>query len=233
MKPLYLIIIAFLLAGCNINTIEITGTAPGMDGGIVTITGASGKTYFKEIIKSDKFLNPRQSFPAYGYFTLSVLSGDISRDYEIYLEAEKYAIDIPKNEGQYLKVQTDSKTQNSLSAYYNLENSIADKFRREDSVWNAKLKDPEARLLSDAEYNVIVDHIAAGRKRAQGLTIATIDMFINKYSENGIIPHIITNMDYKANPEPYYLLYKKLSPEAQNSKEGKQLGRELQQLVKD
>lgn len=233
MKTLYLIAITFLLAGCNFNTIEIKGTAPGMNGGVVTITGLSGKTYFKEIIKSDKFLIPQQPFPAYGYFTLSVLSGDISRDYEIYLEAGKYAIEIPKNEGQYLKVKTDSKTQNSLSAYYNLENSVAEKFRREDGVWNAMLKDPKTKLLSDAEYNVIVDHIAAGRRRAQGLTIATIDMFINKYSENGIIPHIITNIDYKANPEPYYMLYKKLSPETQNSKEGKQLGRELQQLSKD
>jgi hypothetical protein len=40
-------------------------------------------------------------------------------------------------------------------------------------------------------------------------------------------------MDYKTNPEAYYMLYKKLSPEAKNSEEGKQIGQDLQQLIKE
>ena len=233
MKPLYLIAIVFILSGCSSNTIEITCTARGMDGGVVTITGLSGKTYFTEIIKSGGFTINKQPLPAYGYFTLSVSAGDISRDYEIYLEAGKYAIDIPQKDGQYLSIKTDSKIQNNLSAYYNLENSVADKFRREDAMWNARLREPKTQSIPEAEFNVIMDHIAAGKKREYGLTIATIDMFIKKYPQNDIVPHIIGNLDFAKDPEPYYLLYKKLSPQAQNSEEGKQLGQRLHKLVKN
>ena len=233
MKPFYLIAIVFILSGCSSNTIEITGTTKGMDGGVITITGLSGKTYFTEIIKSGGFTINKQTLPAYGYFTLSVLAGDISHDYEIYLEAGKYAIDIPQKDGQYLSIKTDSKIQNNLSAYYNLENSVADKFRREDAMWNARLREPKTQSLPEAEFNVIMDHIAAGKKREHGLTIATIDMFIKKYPQNDIVPHIIGNLDFAKDPEPYYLLYKKLSPQAQNSEEGKQLGQQLHKLVKN
>ena len=233
MKLFYLIAITFLLSSCSYNAIEITGTAQGMDGGIVTITDLSGKKYSTEIIKSGKFLIPQQSLPESGYFTFSILSGEISRDYEIYLEAGKYTINIPQKDGEYLKVKSESKTQYSLSEYYNLENGISEKFRREDAMWNAKLKDPKTQLLSDAEFNVITDHIAAGKRREHGLTIAAMDMFIKKYPKNNIIPHVISNVDYKTDPEPYYMLFKKLSPEAQNSEEGKKLGQELKQLVKN
>jgi len=230
MRLLYLIAIGLILSGCNLNSIEIKGTAQGMDGGIVTITGASGKTYFKEVIKSGHFLIPQQPVSAYGYFTLSILSGDISRDYEVYLEAGQYAIEIPQKENEYLKIKTDSKTQIQLSDYYNLENREANKYRQEDAMWNAKLKDPKVESLSDEEFKVITDHIAAGKARQHGLTIAILDMFIKKHPQTDIIPHIIGNMDYQADPEPFYLLFKKLSPEVQNSKEGKELGMELQQL---
>ena len=87
--------------------------------------------------------------------------------------------------------------------------------------------------MPEAEFNVIMDHIAAGKKREHGLTIATIDMFIKKYPQNDIVPHIIGNLDFAKDPEPYYLLYKKLSPQVQNSEEGKQLGQQLHKLVKN
>jgi hypothetical protein len=96
MRLFYLVAIAFVLGGCNTNNIEITGTASVMDGSVVTITGASGKTYFTEMIKSGKFSINRQPLPAYGFFTFSVLAGIVTRDYEIYLEAGKYDIDVPQ-----------------------------------------------------------------------------------------------------------------------------------------
>lgn len=39
-------------------------------------------------------------------------------------------------------------------------------------------------------------------------------------------------MNYKSYPYAYYNLYKKLSPEVQNSEEGKKIGEELKLLSK-
>ena len=233
MKNLYYVLVAFLLSGCNFNNIEITGTAPGMDGGVVSILDLRGQTLFGENIKSGRFTIRKQPIPAYGYFTFSVMSGPFPRDFEIYLQPGKYVIDIPQKEGEYLKITTNSEIQNKLSAYYNFENSIMDKHRQEADKWKAKLNDPSIKDLPEAEFQNITNHIEASRNREHGLHIAAMDMFIKKYPQNDIVPHIITNMDYQTDPYPYYILYKKLSPEAQNTEEGKKVGEELEQLVKD
>ena len=231
MKYLSLITISLLLAGCNFNKIEITGAAPGMDGGIVSIIGGSGKTYFTQVIKAEKYAIKQQPLPAFGYFTLSVQSGPFPHDFEIYLEPGKYTIDIPKKDGVYPKIIAESKIQNNLSIYYNFENSIMNKFRKDADMLSAKLSDPKVKL-SEAEVESLVKQIQSSRNREHGLRITIMDMFIKKYPKNDIVPHIITNMDYQNDPQPYYILYKKLSPEVQSSEEGGKIGEELQQLIK-
>ena len=232
MKNIYYIMIAFLLTGCNFKKIEIKGTANGMDGGAVSILDLEGKTIYTSSIKSGKFAI-KQPLDAEGFYTFSVLHGSYPRDFEIYLEDGNYIIDIPQQESDYLKVATTSKTQTKLSAYYDFENNLMAKYRQEADMWKARLNDPKIKDLPEAEFQNITNHIESTRKREHGLHIAAMDMFIKKYPKNDIVPHIITNMDYQTDPYPYYMLYKKLSPEVQNNDEGKKVGAELEQLVKN
>jgi hypothetical protein len=231
MKNICYIIIAILLTGCNAGTVNISGTAKGLEGAPVSILDLEGKTIFAAVIQSGKFAIKKQ-LPEAGYYTLSVLQGADPRDFEIYLEDGSYTIDIPQKQSDYLKITTTSNTQTKLSAYYNFENDLMAKHRQEVEIWKAKLNDPKMRDLPEAEFQNVLDHVESNRVREDGLHVAAIDSFIKKYPTNDIIPHIITNMNYKSYPYAYYNLYKKLSPQVQNSGEGKKIGELLEPLSK-
>ncbi len=232
MKPIYILFLALIFAGCNSQNITLSGTARGMDGGVVSIIDLSNKTLFSANIISGKFELNQKTLPAHGYYTLSIMSGRYPRDYEIYLEPGSYVIGIPEKESDYLRIRTNSKTQNNLSTYYNFEDSVMNSYRQEREMWLAKLNDPKAKLLPNAEIDKIINKVEMFRHREHGMHIAAMGMFIKKYPQNDIVPHIITNMDYKIDPYPYYVLYNELSANAKNSDEGKQIGQQLQHLVK-
>lgn len=217
--------------GCNTPRIEISGTAKDLNGSIINVIDLSDKTVLNGIIASGKFELKENKFQNSGYYTFSITSGQFPRDYEVYLEPGKYIVNIPENENDYLQIITDSKIQNNLSAYYNFENKVMAKFRQEKNTWTAKLNAPETKLLPDAEIDKIIEKVEFARKREHGLHIAAIDMFIAQYPQNDIVPHIISNLDYQADPQTYYLLFNKLSPQAKNSQEGKHIGGILQQLI--
>ncbi len=231
MKNIYYIILAFLLTGCNAGNIDINGTAKGLEGAPVSILDLEGKTIFSSSIQSGKFSIKKQ-LPEAGYYTFSILDGSEPRDFEIYLEDGSYNIDVPQNKSDYLKITTASKTQNKISVYYNFENDLMAKHRQEVEIWTARLNDPKIKDLPEDEFQNILDHVESNRNREHGLHIAALDSFIKKDPTNDVIPHIITNMNYKSYPYPYYNLFKKLSPEVQNSSEGKKIGEELKVLAK-
>ncbi|PJJ84495.1 hypothetical protein [Mucilaginibacter auburnensis] len=233
MRYLSLMIIALLFCSCKSNNIEIEGVASGADGGIVTIQDAVGTSLLNQVIKGGKFTAKQLMLPANGYYTLSVQEGNHPRDFEIYLEPGKYNIEVPKEEDRYVKIQTQSIMQQELTAYYNMENEMGQKIRRENAIWVAKMKNSKSDQLTDKEFNFILERVESGRRREYGLHIAAMDMFIKKYPDNIIIPHIISNMDYKRDPMPYLMLYNKLGSAAKNSSEGRQIGLTLQALAKN
>lgn len=231
MRNLFYLVIAFLMIGCASKSVEINGTAKNMDGDEVSILDLKDLLVFSETITSGKF-TIKKPLPSTGYYTFSVIHDSHPRDFEIYLEPGKYTIDIPQKDGDYLKINTTSQTQTRLSAYYNFENDIMAPYWHEVDIWKAKLNDPKIKDLPEAEFQEVLDHIELNRNREAGLHIAVMDSFIKKYPTSDIIPHIITNMNYKSYPYPYYNLYKKLKPEVQNSEEGKKIGEELKVLAK-
>jgi hypothetical protein len=232
MKNIYYILIAVLLFSCNAGTVEINGTAKGMDGAAVSVLDLEGKTLYSSVIQSGKFSIKKQALPEVGYYTLSILSGPDTRDFEIYLEDASYTIDVPQKQSDYLKITTTSKTQNKISAYYNFENDLMAKHWQQVDFWKAKLNDPTIKDMPEAEFQNILDHVESNRNREHGLHVAVLDSFIKKQIHNDIVPHLITNMNYKSYPYAYYNLYKKLSPEVQDSEEGKKIGEELKVLAK-
>ena len=73
--------------------------------------------------------------------------------------------------------------------------------------------------------------VQIAQAREQGARIGIMSTFVDKYPQNEIVAHIITDMDYKTNPLGYYVIYQKLSPPAKNSREGKRLGAELRSML--
>jgi hypothetical protein len=231
MKYLYLALLGILLAGCNKKEARITGTAHGLNGETVNITDLEGTVIDSAVISDNEYRIPLSELKVPGYFTFSVQQGGHPRDFEIYLENVKYVIDIPVKTTDYLRIKTTSKTQNELSIYCNFEDSLMYKFRHEVDSLNVDIADPKNKKLSDAEFDNKVKQIQLAQAREQGARIGIISMFVDKYPQNEIVPHIITDMDYITNAAGYYAIYQKLSPAVKNSREGKKLGAELQQIL--
>ncbi|RZA02878.1 MAG: hypothetical protein EOP47_05240 [Sphingobacteriaceae bacterium] len=117
MRTLYLVLLAFTLFGCEYRNIEITGTAPGMDGWTVTI-GHPGKMLFGENIQNGKFHIGQQLLEQPGYYHLTIsTTGKIPHGFEIYLEPGKYNIAISdKDPGRYPIIKSPSAIQNGYQA---------------------------------------------------------------------------------------------------------------------
>lgn len=232
MKFIYLLLLAAVFAGCNSNAIEISGTATNLNGNTVSILNSSMNVMAVTVIEKGKFTFDPFALKEPYYLTFSVQAGQYPRLYEIYLEPGKYTVNIPTKETDYLDIKTDSKIQNNLSAYYNYENSVLDKFRNELARWDAKSRDPKDKTVLDSGLMYVVERQEAARKKVDGAQIFAMSSFVEKYPNNESIPHIITNTYYKENPVPYYVIFQKLASSVKNSADGKKLGAELQQLVK-
>ena len=233
MKFIGFILGAILFAGCSSNKIEINGTAQNMDGGIASILNLSNQPVFVTGIQAGKFSFKPKNLDSTGYYTFSVMKGKYPNDFEIYLEPGKYTIDVPEKEGDYLKIKTDSKIQNELSAYYNFEDSVMYTFRHQVEVMHAALNDPRVNTLSQAGYDKLNAELNSAVLREQGASSAVMNMFVDKYPKNDIVIHVMTNMDYTTNPSAYYMIYQKLSPAAKNSEEGKVVGEKLKEALKN
>ena len=231
MKFIYVLLLAALLAGCDSNAIEINGTAKNLNGNTVSILNSAMNVMAVTVIEKDKFNFEPFALKEPYYLTFSVQAGQYPRLYEIYLEPGKYTVNIPTKETDYLDIKTDSKIQNNLSAYYNYENSVLDKFREELARWDAKSRDPKDKTVLDSGLMYVAERQEAARKKVDGAQIFAMSSYVEKHPNNESIPHIITNTYYKENPVPYYMIFQKLAPAVKNSADGKKLGDELPKLV--
>lgn len=233
MKPIYIIYALFLFAGCSHfrQGVEISGTAKGMDGDMVSILDLAYKTLNTTKVEDGKFQLEKTTLDA-GYYTFSIQQGNNPHDFEIYLEPGKYTIDVPQRDGDYLVVKTNSKIQNNLSSYYNFEDSVMARFRDTTKAWNARLNDPKNKALPAVEFEKIIKGYKGAQDRELGAEIVIMNMYIDKYPQNDIIAHIITNMDYQKNPVGYNVVFQRLSQASKNTSDGKKVGFRLDSLLK-
>jgi len=233
MKFIYFVLLLILLSGCHYVTTEISGTAHDLDGSIVSLVDIEGKTVCSSGIKNGKFDMGQTRLKETGYYTLSVFTGKNPRDFDIYIEAGKYTIEIPPKESDYLIIKTNSKTQNDLSAYYTFEDSLMYSFHHEVDSLNAQVGDPKNSKLSGSEFDKLLASLRSAKARERGAKAAIMDMFVEKHPQNTtVIPHVISNEDYISNPMPYYYVFNKLSPAVKNTDEGKEIGKVLDSLNK-
>ncbi len=232
MKNLLYATCLLFIAGCNSKAIKISGTAPNMDGNIVSVLNSSMNVMSTSVVENGKFTFEPFALQEPYYLTFSVQKGEYPRLYEIYLEPGEYTVKVPAKETDYLDIKTDSKIQNNLSSYYNYENSLVDKFRNELARWDAKTKDPKDKMVLDSGLTYVVERQEAARRKLDGAQIFAMSSYVEKHPNNESIPHIITNTYYKDNPVPYYTIFQKLAPAVKNSVDGKKLGAELPLLIK-
>lgn len=239
MKYIFALLPALLLTGCsflNNNTnIEFTGTAPGIENGVVIIKDPAGKEVYGTNIQAEKFKIISQPLEHTGYYTLDITDGNkkAANPFEIYLEPGKYEIEVKHaSVDKYPLVSSSSKIQTELSAYYKLSDSLSyEKHHKADSLI-AKLNEKESYFLPPDVYSKLVSSVKEAQKEATLSTATILATFVKKYPANEVAAHLMSGLNYEDDAPAYYKIYQTLSPEAKKSPEGQQVGETLNHLVK-
>lgn len=232
MRTLYLVLLAFTLFGCEYRNIEITGTAPGMDGATIII-GDRGKTLFGENIQNGKFHVRQQllEHPGYYYLTIST-PGKMPHAFEVYLEPGKYDIAISdKDPGQYPKIKSPSAVQNGLSNYYLLKNSIHGYANSQYRMWLKKLDDPKAITWPQNVYDNVLNNVNIWRDSVDNAGLTIFKALVKKQPDNPAIPYILNRLNITQNPLAFYTAFKEVSSDVRNSTEGKEIDKRLKDLI--
>jgi len=238
MKYTCILLFALLLCGCDYlyNEVEITGTTPGIDTGIVIIKDASGKTVFGANIKNGKYEIRRQALLRKDYYKISFIKDQTKRimreGYEIYLEPGAYTISTGrKGKSGYPIITSSSKTQNELSEYYPYADSVK-KLRSNADELMDRLNSPAAQRLPDKEYAALLAKVKEAQSKEGPEQATILNGFIAKYPQSEVIAHIMVNMDYDRDPVENYKIYQKFSEAAKKTDDGQEIGEKLSHLVK-
>ncbi len=237
MKYISLIFIALAFAACRRSQgdIEISGTAKGINFGKVIIRDPANGDIIKTDIEGGKFNTGKRFLQYPGYYTLVYSShSGATRKVDMYLQPGPYTVDIDQQKiNDYPHIISSSKIQNELSAYNVMVDSAGNAAHQKVVAINAKMNGPDNKIYMPGEYTAIANKMLAEEQKANRIDLLNIlTTFINKYPESVAAAHIMLQMDYQNNPVEYYKIYQKLSPDAKNSDDGKELGAKLKELSK-
>ncbi len=232
MRKLYFILLTYILTGCEFRNIEITGTTPGMDGATITIKDPD-KILFGENVQDGKFHIVQQLLKEPGYYNLEISTpGKMGNSFEIYLEPGKYDIAISdKDPGRYPIIKSPSATQNGLSAYHLINNSISGYANSQYRMWLKKLDDPKAITWPQNVYDNVLNNVNLWRDSVDNTELSIFKAAVKKQPDNPALPHILNNLSITKNPTAFYKAFEEVSARVKNSPEGKVIEKRLKNLV--
>lgn len=221
-----------LLSACTKpGHIHINGKVSGVTNGVFVVKNQRDSVVYGENVVNGAFhIDKIMQQP--GYYQVEIgdnSSGTVKLTHEIYLDTGTYTVEADGSKlYAYPKITSTSKTQQELSAFNDLvdqmgkalELQLADARRRQD---------PKA---SKEEYNAATEKISETQLALTGVKDKAFKAFIEKYPQSTTAAHIMAGMDYEANPGENYAMFKKLTPAAQNSDDGKAINERLGKLVK-
>ena len=236
MKFPCIILLGILITGCTKQAhIEFTGTATGIKNGVFIVKTTGDSTIFGENIKDGKIAVPKKILNHPGYYSLNVTDADNNDDhnpYEVYLEDGKYTIEAEAGKlYKYPKITSPSKIQEQLSAFYSLADNMSVEAMQQVKQINKELKDKYASLSPDA-YNNLLNKLQQNEAKIREVNVTAFKQFLKQYPQSDISAHILSKLNYEDDPVSYYAIFKTLTPAAQNSEEGQEIGDKLSHMIK-
>jgi hypothetical protein len=234
MKYCFVLLFAFLFAGCNKTPyLELNGTTPGIDDGLFLIKDLNDSTVYGGNIKAGKF-HLKEAFRGSGYCYLSISqSGKKPLGiFDVYLEGGTYNITTNRDKPYlYPDIQSGSKKETELATYFHLVDSMTGTQQVKVRELTAQMNSSQTKLLSAAAYTALANKLQASQLKELSATNA-LAAFVNKYPDNEVASYIMSNMNYHDDPQAYYKVYQKFSATDKNSATGKELGNTLSNLVR-
>jgi peroxiredoxin len=239
MKYLGYLFLIVLFAGCQnpqSGDIEITGTAPGVTLGNVMVKDFAKNTVFRVDVEAGKF-NIKDHLRSSGYYKFIYASKATkggSREVEVYLEPGTYSINIDQDHiNDYPSITSSSKLQTQLSAYNAISDIMRHESRKKVVAIHEQMTDIDKASVKSREKDDKISALQAQELAANQVDpLAVFNIFMDRFPNNDIGPHLMMTMDYQNDPVTYYKIYQSFSNDAKNSDEGKELGEKLKELNK-
>jgi hypothetical protein len=235
MKCFFAVIVALLFAGCAKNTqIDFTGTTPGINTGTFMIRDIRKDSIICQAdIKSGKFdVSRKLNYPGY-YYMLITKPGIGTMGYDVYLEAGQYTVITNRDKPyKYPDIQSTSKKQNELSAYYHLCDTVNDAIHKKVHDLSARIDTLKKSAAPANSYIDVINQLKAAQQQESEPGLIALSAFVDKYPDNEIAPRLmLLNNAYQADPRAYYKIYQKLGTATKNSSSGKELQYWLSQSI--
>lgn len=235
MKLSYIIFAGLLFAGCKKQVyVEFTGTASGIKNGVFTVKTIGDSTIFGENIRDGKFSVDKKHLGHPGYYNMSITDADNNDDhnpYEVYLDDGKYTIEAKAGElYKYPKITSSSKIQEQLSVFYTLADNMSAETQKNIIKINKNLKENYLKLAPE-EYNNLLATLQDNQTKMRNVDAIAFKQFLKQYPQSEISAHILSKLDYEGDPVTYYAIFKSLTPEAQKSEEGQEIGDKLSHMI--
>ncbi len=234
MKYLYPILLLAVLSSCRRNKYaEISGTTEGFTSGTLVIKDQDGHIKFSGDIEGGKF-DFHLTVDTIGYYMLRIKNVsplDIRRpDYDFYLEPGKYTIVAQREMArQYPQITSSSAIQTSLSQYYAILNPLIATGAPELEKYTDILYDNSATDDDKSKAHEGREKLFEAENQNK---IKALQQFVDKYPDNKVEAHIMSQLDYDADPDAYFPIYKKFTDEQKKSAEGVAEGDKLNGLMK-
>ena len=213
-------------AGCSQPYINFTIDAPQISNGTFTVYDDNNTMVYGVNIKNGKLKFEHQYLKQPGYYTFKIVDNDVrtfNRPAEIYLEPGDYHIKVDKR--GYPLITGTSATQNDLTAYYRSEDSTTlARFKR---VQYYDLLQKNSGNASVVAAKALDDTIAKAKALLKNVGFDVLRIFIKTHPKSMVAVHMMSDIDFKNDPDKYYTLFKNLSADARNSDDGKDINQAL------
>jgi hypothetical protein len=237
MKYTYILLLSLLISGCvrKKSTIEFTGSTPGIKNGVFIIKTIGDSTVYGVNIKDGRFILKEQQLKYPDYYKLNITDNDKNDRhdaFEVYLESGKYTVETEVGKlYKYPKITSPSKIQEQLSTYYTLVDKLNADTKIETAQLNSQVSE-EGRRLSPEAFTKLLNKLSAAENKPLANNAVAFKAFVKQYPDSEVSTHLMSKLNYEADPVTWYAIYQTLTPAAKNSDDGKEIGDKLSHLVK-
>jgi len=237
MKYTYLLLFCPLLftACTKVRYVQFIGDMPGITNGIFEIKDKARTSLCSAGIFNEKF-DVKKILQQPGYYDL-YLTEDESKDYkkhvyDVYLEEGAYTINAKAgNLYQYPNIKSTSVIQNQLSDYYTLADEKMHAAQVEVDTLNHVLYGKNGPVVNSDAYSKMQNALDDAMKALDNIEAKAFEEYVNTHPQNQVEAHILSEIDYKKDPEDYYRIFQKFTADQKNSSDGRDEGDDLKQLA--
>ena len=206
--------------------------APQIKEGNLFIRNLDDSMVFSSSIVNGKTILNKPMLVQPGYYTIQAnpYNGRAGSKDTIYVEPDQYNIKIRIK--KYPKITTTSKIQQELSIYKKLLDSISRVAQKHSQQYKQQLQSESAIALPAQAYIALINTVNNSHEELSNVNSTAFLLYSKRYPNSISAAHLMAGIDYESDPVKYDKIFKRLSDEAHNTDEGKEMGKKLSRLIR-